>query len=147
MAEKTKNMARGILVGLFGSMVIIITTYYLMALTLFLMQRYKTIDIDAPFSVIFEHVEMSWAQCIISFGALNGMTIVLMVSVIGQARYLAHIIRAHMFPPWFEVVHEKKGTSFDGIIIMVIATTIITFSETYISSPNFYPYQLYSYSL
>eukprot|EP01018_Ginkgo_biloba_P031284 Gb_27326 [translate_table: standard] len=127
MAEETKNPAKDIPIGLVGSMLVIITAYCLMALTLCLMQNYKQIDADAPFSVAFEKVGMKWAKYIVAFGALKGMTTVLMVSVVGQARYLTHIARTHMFPPWFALVHEKTGTPINATVIMVLATAVIAF--------------------
>lgn len=127
MAEETKNPAKDIPIGLVGSMVVIITVYCLMALTLCLMQNYKTIDPDAAYSVVFENVGMNWAKYIVALGALEGMTTVLMVSVVGQARYLTHIARTHMFPPWFALVHEKTGTPINATAIMVIATAVIAF--------------------
>jgi APA family basic amino acid/polyamine antiporter len=127
MAEETKNPAKDIPIGLVGSMVIIIIVYCLMALTLCLMQSYKTIDPDAAYSVVFEKVGMDWAKYIVALGALEGMTTVLMVGVVGQARYLTHIARTHMFPPWFALVHEKTGTPINATVIMVIATSVIAF--------------------
>lgn len=127
MAEETKNPAKDIPIGLVGSMVVTITVYCLMALTLCLMQSYKTIDRDAAYSVVFEKVGMDWAKYIVALGALEGMTTVLMVSVVGQARYLTHIARTHMFPPWFALVHEKTGTPINATAIMVIATAIVAF--------------------
>jgi APA family basic amino acid/polyamine antiporter len=51
MAEETKNPGRDIPIGLVGSMVITTLAYCVLAVTLCLMQSYKTVDIDAPFSV------------------------------------------------------------------------------------------------
>jgi len=51
MAEETTNPARDIPIGLIGSMVITMLAYCLLAVTLCLMQSYKTLDVDAPFSV------------------------------------------------------------------------------------------------
>jgi len=127
MAEETKNPAKDIPIGLVGSMVVIITVYCLMALTLCLMQSYKTIDPDAAYSVVFEKVGMGWAKYIVALGALEGMTTVLMVGVVGQARYLTHIARTHMFPPWFSLVHEKTGTPINATATMVMATAVIAF--------------------
>jgi len=127
MAEETKNPAKDIPIGLVGSMVIIIIVYCLMALTLCLMQSYKTIDPDAAYSVVFSKVGMDWAKYIVALGALEGMTTVLMVGVVGQARYLTHIARTHMFPPWFALVNEKTGTPVNATAIMIIATAVIAF--------------------
>jgi APA family basic amino acid/polyamine antiporter len=127
MAEETKDPGRDIPIGLVASMVITTVAYCLMAITLCLMQDYKTIDTDAPFAVAFEVVGMNWAKYIVAIGALKGMTTVLLVSAIGQARYLTHIARTHMMPPWLANVHPKTGTPINATIVMLCATAIIAF--------------------
>lgn len=127
MAEETKNPGRDIPIGLIGSMLIITFIYCLLATTLCLMQNYKTIDIDAPFSVAFNSIGWGWAKYIVAFGALKGMTTVLLVNVVGASRYLTHISRTHMVPPWFAFVNEKTGTPLNATYSMVIATSIVAF--------------------
>ncbi|KAH6830708.1 amino acid transporter 1 [Perilla frutescens var. hirtella] len=127
MAEETKNPGRDIPIGLVGSMVITTTIYCVLAVALCLMQPYNKIDVNAPFSVAFESVGWSWAQYIVAAGALKGMTSVLLVSAVGQARYLTHIARTHMMPPWFAKVHSKTGTPINATIVMLGATAVIAF--------------------
>ncbi|XP_068656539.1 cationic amino acid transporter 1-like [Aristolochia californica] len=127
MAEETKNPARDIPIGLVGSMTITTLTYCLLAVTLCLMQPYKKIDENAPFSVAFEAVGMNWAKYIVAFGALKGMTTVLLVSAVGQARYLTHIARTHMVPPCLAYVHGKTGTPIYATMVMLAATAVIAF--------------------
>ncbi|XWS55354.1 hypothetical protein CRYUN_Cryun10bG0167400 [Craigia yunnanensis] len=127
MAEETKNPGRDIPIGLVGSMVITTAAYCLLAVVLCLMQPFQQINKDAPFSVAFEAVGMSWAKYIVAAGALKGMTTVLLVSAVGQARYLTHIARTHMMPPWLAQVHPKTGTPINATIVMLTATAIIGF--------------------
>lgn len=87
MAEETKNPARDIPIGLVGSMVITTLAYCLLAMTLCLMQPYANVDKDARYSVAFQAVGMSWAKYKVALGALEGMTSVLLVGAVGQARY------------------------------------------------------------
>jgi len=56
MVEETKNLAKDISIRLVGSMVVIIMVYCLMALTLCLMQSYKTIDPNVAYSVVLKKV-------------------------------------------------------------------------------------------
>ncbi|KAI3498266.1 hypothetical protein L1887_34037 [Cichorium endivia] len=56
------------------------------AITLYLMQPYKKIDVDALFSVVFQAVGWDWAKYVVAAGALKGMTSVLLVGAVGQAR-------------------------------------------------------------
>nr|XP_009794088.1 PREDICTED: cationic amino acid transporter 1-like [Nicotiana sylvestris] len=125
MAEETKNPGKDIPIGLIGSMVITTFLYCLLAITLCLMQPYQNIDIHAPFSVAFKSVGWNWAQYIVVAGALKGMTSVLLVGVVGQARYLTHISRTHMMPPWFSQVNDKTGTPVNATAVMSCATAII----------------------
>ncbi|XP_058099131.1 cationic amino acid transporter 1-like [Magnolia sinica] len=127
MAEETKNPARDIPIGLVGAMSITTLVYCLLAVTLCLMQPYGSIDPDAPFSTAFEAVGMNWAKYIVAFGALKGMTTVLLVSAVGQARYLTHIARTHMVPPFLAYVHSKTGTPIYATIVMLVATSVIAF--------------------
>ncbi|XP_027348457.1 cationic amino acid transporter 1-like [Abrus precatorius] len=127
MAEETKNPAKDIPIGLVGSMVVTTVTYCLLAVTICLMQNYKNIDTDAPFSVAFTAAGMDWARYIVALGALKGMTTVLLVSVVGQARYLTHIARTHMVPPWFAHVDERTGTPMNAHFSMLVATSVIAF--------------------
>lgn len=127
MAEETKRPARDIPIGLVGSMVITTLAYCLMAVTLCLMQPYGQIDIHAPFSVAFKAVGWDWAKYIVAAGALKGMTTVLLVGAVGQARYMTHIARTHMLPPWFAQVNSRTGTPVNATIVMLSATAIIAF--------------------
>ncbi|KAH0733980.1 hypothetical protein KY285_009687 [Solanum tuberosum] len=125
MAEETKNPGRDIPIGLIGSMVITTFLYCLLAITLCLMQPYQMIDTQAPFSVAFKSVGWNSAQYIVAAGALKGMTSVLLVGAVGQARYLTHISRTHMMPPWFSQVNAKTGTPVNATAVMSCATAII----------------------
>ncbi|XP_027367225.1 cationic amino acid transporter 5 [Abrus precatorius] len=127
MAEETKKPSRDIPIGLVGSMSMITVIYCLMALALSMMQKYTEIDTGAAFSVAFQKVGMKWAKYVVAFGALKGMTTVLLVARLSQARYITHIARAHMIPPWFALVHPKTGTPINATLLITIASAIIAF--------------------
>eukprot|EP00262_Sarcandra_glabra_P006962 TRINITY_DN19523_c0_g1_i1.p1 TRINITY_DN19523_c0_g1~~TRINITY_DN19523_c0_g1_i1.p1 ORF type:complete len:609 (-),score=22.46 TRINITY_DN19523_c0_g1_i1:131-1957(-) len=127
MAEETKNPAKDIPIGLVGAMSLTTVLYCVLAVTLCLMQPYSHIDIDAPFSIAFKSAGMDWAKYVVAFGALKGMTTVLLVSAVGQARYLTHIARTHMVPPWLAQVHPRTGTPINATVVMLVATAIIAY--------------------
>ncbi|KAI4332075.1 hypothetical protein L6164_017014 [Bauhinia variegata] len=127
MAEETRNPSRDIPIGLVGSMSMIIVIYCLMALSLTMMQKYTDIDQNAAFSIAFQRVGMKWAKYVVAFGALKGMTTVLLVGAVGQGRYTTHIARAHMIPPWFALVHPKTGTPINATLLVAISGGLIAF--------------------
>lgn len=55
------------------------------------------------------------------------MTTVLLVGAIGQARYMTHIARTHMMPPWLAQVNAKTGTPINATVVMLTATALIAF--------------------
>ncbi|KAH7838769.1 hypothetical protein Vadar_030926 [Vaccinium darrowii] len=127
LGEEIKNPGRDIPIGLIGSMFTIITTYCLLAATLCLMQPYNQVDTDAPFTLAFQAVGMNWAKFIVAFGALKGMTTVLLANVIGQARYFTHIARTHMAPPILAFINEKTGTPVTATVVMTFANSVVAF--------------------
>ncbi|XXG61611.1 hypothetical protein AAC387_Pa05g0180 [Persea americana] len=130
MAEETRNPSRDIPLGLLGSMSIITVIYCLMALSLSMMQSYTQIDVNAAYSIAFQSVGMRWAKYLVALGALKGMTTVLLVGALGQARYVTHIARAHMIPPLFALVHPKTGTPiYAGLLLTISSAFIALFSS------------------
>lgn len=130
MAEETRNPSRDIPLGLLGSMSIITVIYCLMALSLSMMQSYSQIDENAAYSIAFQNVGMKWAKYLVALGALKGMTTVLLVGALGQARYVTHIARAHMIPPLFALVHPKTGTPiYAGLLLTISSACIALFSS------------------
>ncbi|KAF8108921.1 hypothetical protein N665_0104s0232 [Sinapis alba] len=125
MAEETKNPSRDIPIGLLGSMSIITVIYCLMALSLSMMQKYTDIDPNAAYSVAFQSVGMKWGKYLVALGALKGMTTVLLVGALGQARYVTHIARTHMIPPLFALVHPKTGTPINANLLVTIPSALI----------------------
>ncbi|KAI4299973.1 hypothetical protein L6164_033393 [Bauhinia variegata] len=127
LAEETKNPGKDIPIGLVGSMVITTVLYCLLALSLCLMQNYANLDDKAAFSVAFQAVGWGWAKYIVAAGALKGMTSVLLVGAVGQARYLTHIARTQLLPQWLAKVNERTGTPIYATTIMISATAVVAF--------------------
>ncbi|PAN32867.1 hypothetical protein PAHAL_5G517600 [Panicum hallii] len=125
MAEETKNPSRDIPLGLLGSMSVITAIYCVMALVLSMMQPYTAIDRSAAYSVAFSSVGMHWAQYVVALGALKGMTTVLLVGALGQARYTTHIARSHIIPPVFALVHPRTGTPVHATALIAVASACI----------------------
>ncbi|KAJ0657957.1 putative amino acid/polyamine transporter I, cationic amino acid transporter [Helianthus annuus] len=127
LGEETKKPGRDIPIGLVGSMLIVITTYSLLAAVVCLMQPYNEIDVDAPFTIAFEAVGMNWAKLLVGIGALKGMTTVLLAIIIAESRYFTHIARTHMAPPILAVVHKRLGTPVNAAVIMTATNCVVAF--------------------
>lgn len=138
LAEETVNPARDIPLGLFASMSTVTVLYCLMAVTLCLLQNYTEIDVNAPFSSAFsDTVGWTWAQYIVAFGALKSLTTVMLIGLVGQARYVTHIARTHLIPPWFGIVNAKTSTPVNATIAAALAGGVIAFFSSLSVLANF----------
>ncbi|CAN1249261.1 Cationic amino acid transporter 1 [Linum perenne] len=127
LGEEVKNPGRDIPLGLIGSMTVVIIVYCLLAACLTMMQPYYQIDTNAAFSMAFKAVGMDWAKYIVAFGALKGMTTVLLANIIAQSRYFTHISRTHMAPPILAYINASTGTPLVATVVMTVANSIVAF--------------------
>lgn len=146
IAEETKNPARDIPIGLVGSLVVATIAYCLMVITLCLMQPYYQSDTYAPLSATFKAVGMDWAKYIVAFGAFEGMTTALLTRAMGLARYVTHIARTHMMPPWdavmlsataviafFTKLNILAGLSISTLFIFMLVAVTLLVRRYYVS--------------
>lgn len=68
-------------------------------------------DTESPFSSAFSGSDgWRWVSNVIGVGAAFGILTSLVVSMLGQARYLCVIGRSHVVPPWLARVHPATST-------------------------------------
>jgi basic amino acid/polyamine antiporter, APA family len=85
------------------------------------------LNIDAPVSDAFRQVGLPWAQFLVSIGAIAGITSVLLVMMLSQARIFLAMARDGLLPPnFFAAVHEKfrtpwKSTILTGVCVAIMA--------------------------
>jgi APA family basic amino acid/polyamine antiporter len=126
-AEEAKKPHKDVPIGIIASLLICTVLYILVAAVLTGMVNYKEINIDAPVSDAFSKVGLTWAQFIISLGALAGITSVLLVMMLSQPRVFLAMARDGLVPPSiFGAIHEKfrtpyKSTILTGLFVGVLA--------------------------
>ncbi|KAL2644045.1 hypothetical protein R1flu_011632 [Riccia fluitans] len=119
MAEEVKNPGKAMPVGVAGSVIIVTAVYTLMATSICLLQPYDQIDTQAPFAMAFKSIRgWEWAASFVGVGASLGILTSLLVSMLGQARYLCVIGRSHVVPYWFATIHHWTGTPLNATIFL-----------------------------
>ena len=82
------------------------------------MVPYQQINIDAPLAKAFSQVGLPWAHALISFGALTGITSVLMVLMLSQPRIMLAMARDGLLPAsFFGAVHPRFRTPWKATIL------------------------------
>jgi len=124
-AEEAKNPKRDVPIGIIVSLLLCTVLYIAVAAVLTGMVRYDQLDINAPVSRAFAYVGLTWAQGLISVGALTGMTSVLLVMMLSQPRVLLAMARDGLLPSgFFAAVHPRSQTPWKSTIVtgLVVAT-------------------------
>jgi APA family basic amino acid/polyamine antiporter len=126
-AEETKDPQRALPRGIIGSLVIVTVLY--VAVTLVLTGMVKYTDLagdDSTLATAFELNGITWAKNIISFGALAGLTTVVMVLMLGQTRVLFAMSRDGLVPRGLARTGSRgtpvRITVLVGVVVAVIAT-------------------------
>jgi APA family basic amino acid/polyamine antiporter len=117
-AEEAKRPQRDVPIGIIASLIICTVLYIAVSAVLTGMVRYDQINVDAPVSAAFKQVGLTWAELIITLGALAGITSVLLVLMLSQPRVFLAMARDGLVPPgFFGAVHDKFRTPWKSTIL------------------------------
>jgi APA family basic amino acid/polyamine antiporter len=128
-AEEAKNPGRDLPFGIIMSLLICTILYIVVVAVLNGVTPYFTLNNAFPVAYAVSHMGLSWgplASVIISFGAIAGLTTVLLVMMFGQSRIFFAMSRDGLIPPSFTRIHPTwrtpiYSTIFFGICIAAIA--------------------------
>jgi APA family basic amino acid/polyamine antiporter len=117
-AEEARNPRKDVPIGIIVSLILCTLLYIAVAAVLTGMVRYDRIDLDAPVSNAFKQHDLTWAQFLISLGALAGITSVLLVMMLSQPRVLLAMARDGLLPSgFFGAVHPAFRTPWKATIV------------------------------
>jgi APA family basic amino acid/polyamine antiporter len=117
-AEEARNPSRDVPIGIIASLALCTVLYIAVAAVLTGMVPYQEIAVDAPLAKAFSRVGMPWAHGLISFGALTGITSVLMVLMLSQPRIMLAMARDGLLPArFFGAIHPRFRTPWKSTIL------------------------------
>jgi len=122
-AQEAKNPQRDMPIGILGSLIICTVLYILMSAVLTGLVPYKQLNDAAPVAVALQaHPELNWLTIWVIVGALAGLTSVILVMILAQARIFLTMAQHGLLPPSFAKVHPKYRTpGFATIVTGVFA--------------------------
>jgi APA family basic amino acid/polyamine antiporter len=121
-AEETRNPQRDVPRGIIGSLVVCTVLYMAVSLVITGMRPYRDLNTAAPLAEAFRQNNAGWASALISTGAICGITTVILVLMLGQARVLFAMSRDGLLPPALAAVHPRYGTPW---VITTITATVV----------------------
>jgi basic amino acid/polyamine antiporter, APA family len=125
-AQETRNPQRDMPIGILASLVVCTVLYVVVATVLTGMVSYKELDVAAPVALALDKYQgLHWLGIPLKLGAAAGMTSVMLVMTIAQARIFFAMARDGLLPPVFGRVHPRFRTPSTGTIVTGVSAAII----------------------
>jgi basic amino acid/polyamine antiporter, APA family len=117
-AQEAKNPQRDMPIGILGSLIICTILYILMSAVLTGLVPYPQLNDAAPVVVALQaHPQLQWLKIWVIVGALAGLTSVILVMILAQARIFLTMAQHGLLPPSFAKVHEKYRTPYIATVV------------------------------
>lgn len=129
-AEEALKPKRDVPIGIIASLLICTLLYIAFSAVFTGMVPYNQIATKAPISSTFGNRGLTWAQALISLGAIIGITSVMLVTMLSQARILLAMARDGLLPRnFFGAIHERfrtpwKSTILTGVFVGLLSSLL-----------------------
>lgn len=125
-AQESKNPQRDMPIGMLGSLAICTVLYILVAYVLTGVVPYDQLNVAQPIAKGIDAMGLPWLAPFIKFGAILGLSSVILVLMLGQTRVFFSMSKDGLLPVSFGQVHPKfrtpaRITLVTGMAIMVCA--------------------------
>jgi basic amino acid/polyamine antiporter, APA family len=125
-AQETVNPQRDMPIGMLASLIICTVLYVIVSAVLTGMVSYKELDVAAPVALALDkHPALHWLGIPVKLGAVCGITSVMLVMTIAQARIFFAMARDGLLPPFFGRVHPRFKTPSVGTAVTAICAALI----------------------
>ncbi|MGA9746726.1 MAG: amino acid permease [Nocardioides sp.] len=127
-AEEARNPQKDVPAGILGSLAIVTLLYVAVSLVVTGMQSYTEIDPadPAPLATAFDAVGVEWMSTLVAIGACVGLTVVVMILMLGQTRVAFVMARDGLLPQGLSKVHPRYGTPHRMTAVTGVAVAAIS---------------------
>jgi APA family basic amino acid/polyamine antiporter len=127
MSEETRNPQRDMPIGILASLAICTVLYFLASIVFTGLVPYTELGTAAPAATALAATPFPAAQFVVSAAILIGLTVVVMILILGQSRVAFAMSRDNLLPLWFSRVHSRFRTPYRITIITGVLSGILAF--------------------
>jgi APA family basic amino acid/polyamine antiporter len=125
-AQESKNPQRDMPIGILASLIVCTILYVIVSSVLTGMVSYKELNVSAPVALALDkYPGLHWLGIPVKLGAIFGMTSVMLVMTIAQARIFFAMARDGLLPTWFGRVHPRFRTPSTGTVVTGVSAALI----------------------
>jgi APA family basic amino acid/polyamine antiporter len=125
-AQEAKNPQRNVPIGILGSLLICTLLYVLMSGVMTGLVPYPELDDAAPVAVaLHAHPQLAWLELLTIIGALAGLTSVILVMMLAQARIFYAMAKDGLLFRSFGAVHPEHKTPYIATLVTGICAGAI----------------------
>ncbi len=126
VAQEAKNPQRDMPRAIMLSLVVCTVLYILVTLVLTGIVNYTELSVPAPIAVAIDKAgTLSWLSPLIKLGAVSGLTTVVLVMLIAQARIFFAMSKDGLLPKFFSKVSKTKKTPRNATIVTAVCASLI----------------------
>jgi APA family basic amino acid/polyamine antiporter len=124
--QEAKNPKRDMPIGIIGSLVICTVLYMATSLVLTGVVPYAQLNSAAPVADAVDKFgpQWAWLASVIKFGAIAGLTSVILVLMYGQTRIFYTMARDGLMPSPFAAVHKTLKTPWINTLIVGVIVSL-----------------------
>jgi APA family basic amino acid/polyamine antiporter len=126
-SEEARNPQRDLPIGILGSLAICTVLYILASIVFTGLRPYQDLATAAPAATALQATPFPAAELIVSLAILIGLTVVVMILILGQSRVAFAMSRDNLLPLWFSRVHDRFRTPHRITIITGTIAALLAF--------------------
>jgi APA family basic amino acid/polyamine antiporter len=132
-AQEARNPQRDMPIAIIGSLLICTLLYIIVSGIATGVVPFGQLDVPDPIAVAADRAGLDWMGRLIKFGAVAGLSSVILVMLLGQSRVFYSMARDRLLPPFVSRVHPRFRTPWITSIItgigVAIASALFTVRE------------------
>jgi basic amino acid/polyamine antiporter, APA family len=123
-SQEAKNPGRDIPIGILVSLGICTLIYIAVGLVMTGLVPYARLDVASPLAYAAQVTHVTWLPPVVSFGALCGLSSVILVNMLAQSRIFYSMSRDGLLPPLFSRLHPRFRTPHVTTVITGVLVAI-----------------------